>query len=741
MRISVLLVVLLAFSAAIPAASGHSGNHGATAQDSIDSSREQSPPPEWNVTVNQTAPLDNVLGTSAEYTFAAGKMPSTSGISPGVYVYRNDTREYLAHLVVDKSEWTDASPKYFTGRVVGDTLFVRYKRTLSAVTKRGGEWKQYDLGPIDGKFQGLFASESAAYVASGSGVTKYGVDGEPNEIAHYETEFRLQAASYANDSITFQAVDATDCQSGASGGCSSEIDDGTRYGALDEGLDERWTQLAREEWLVSERLGDLLITNPGSTATFTARDVETGQAVWTWEAPNSGYIVESLRGDAHFWTNNNQEFIVNPDTGKEVWSYDNDDVLYDSPTRLLLYTDGAYELRDRATGDLLGSYEGPEPTDDFNNPDWRSLETIDGGEYLSVVVDPAPDRAFIDTETGEVVTTFDPGPRVEEYYEKQRKYADELDVALVTWTVESMGVEDSFVVDAGLRTGETDEYIDEEYVFARPSNHSWFRLNRTNNAGMAIGSPVQVNDVLLYSTFQTEGDAEGVERDNQLRVRDLNGTLLGNASLYRSDLQKPMREAKENPRRTLDNQYNELLTPENYVISVESRGSETDVLYVEPYGHEGDRYELQFEVQRIIAPDVEANVAVTCGDTGPIATLENPSQIPLVYSVGDERDVRLAAGTSKTVSLEAGSTYQFGVEMTTGHAVDYALKAGDGIGIAGEDILQTDCTPADSTTDTNNTTTESASTGASTPGFTVGLAGMALLTALCGRWALGEERF
>ena len=734
MRLSVVLVALLAFSATAPAASGLAQDNNPAVPHTVGAPLEQSPAPEWNVTVNRTTSFDNVLGSSAKYTFTAGKMPSTSGISPGVYIYENGTREYLAHRVIDDSEWTDASPRYFSGRVVGDTLFVRYKRTLSAVTKQNGEWKQYDLGPIDGKFQGLFTSESAAYVASETGITKYGVGDKPTKLAHYETEFRLQTAAFANGTITFQAIDASDCQSGGSGGCSSEIEKGTRYGSLDANLDERWTKLAAEEYLVSERIGDLFITNPSSTPTFTARDVETGDPVWTWDAPNSGYIVESLQGDVHFWTNNNREFIVDPDTGEELWSYDNTDVLYDSPTRLLLYRNGAYELRDRATGELLGRYEGPEPTDDFSSNDYRSVATVDNGEYLSVVVNPAPDRAFIDTETGDVVTTFDPGPRVEEYYEKQRKYADDLNVPLVTWTVGSMGAEDSFVVYAGLRTGETEEYIDEEYVFVRPSNHSWFKLNRTNDVGMAIGMPVQVNDVLLYSTSQTEGDAEGVERDNQLRVRDLNGTLLGNASLYRSDLQKPMVEAKEIPGLTLENQYNELLTPENYVISVESRGSETDVLYIEPYGHEGDRTELRFNVQRIIAPEVEASVAVTCGDAGPSATLENPSGMPLVYAIGDERKVRLAAGASETVSLETGNSYQFGVEMTTGHAVDYTLTTDDGIVVSGENMVQTNCTSADNT----NTTTGSAPTRTSTPGFSVGHTVTALFAALFGRWAFGD---
>src|SRR6056297_1751566 len=295
MRKSLFLTVVLLSSVLVPAghAAGQRADHARTAP--VDAVQEPTQT-EWNVTVNETDPIHNRLGSAGEFVFVGGATFPTSSVGhtkPAVHVLLgNNTTNIVTTKAVTDAEWNDESSKRFDGRVVGDTLVVRYGRTISAVAKRGGKWKQFDLGKLDAQFETMFATDSAVFVVSKAGVRKYGVGKTPTELARYETEYELESADYADGTITFETLDDTDCEAEGASGCSGEIGDGSRYGALDTNLNEQWTQFVANEYVLTDRVGDLLLTKPGSKATFYARDVTTGEPAWTWQAPNDGYIAE-----------------------------------------------------------------------------------------------------------------------------------------------------------------------------------------------------------------------------------------------------------------------------------------------------------------------------------------------------------------------------------------------------------------------------------------------------------------
>lgn len=742
MRRSLVLTVVLSslLLAPVTHAAGQQADHARTA--TVDAVREPIQT-EWNVTVNETESIANRLDSSGEFVFVGGASFPSAGptISPAVHVLiGNNTTNLAASKVVADAEWNQDSSKRFDGRAVSDTLIVRYGRTISAVAKRGGEWKQFDLGTLDGQFETMFATDSAVFVVSKSGIRKYGVGTEPTELARYDTEYELESADYADGTITFETLDDTDCQAEGASGCSGEIGDGSRYGALDTDLNERWTQFVAEEYVHSERVGDLLLTQPGSEATFYARDVATGEPAWTWEAPNSGYIAEQMRGDVRFGANHNREFIVNPDTGNVRWSYHNDDILYDSPSRVLLHVDGEYVLRNHTTGDVLARHAGPEPPR-VDSWKWDSVATIDGGAYLSFTVDPAPTRVFVNTTTGETATTFDPPERVATAYERSKELPDELHYLM--YSVETMGPPGSFHLTVSIRGETNTSDLYKTSVFARPSDREWLEVEGgPSSSNLAVGAMVQTDGVLLYTTVEEKSDAEGVNRRESIRVRDLNGTYLGQASLYRTDLGKPMAESKETPGRTLDNQYNQKLTRGNYRVEMAANGSTPEVLYVEPYGHEGDhRREFRFGIEEVAPENVTASVEVACKDGRPRAVLKNPTAIPLVYSVGNET-VTVDTGESQTVELAGGGEYTFDVRTTSGDPVELDLTVSGPVSVEDGDTAVADCgresakAMADSTTGEASSEGGASETDGSVPGFTALSAVLALLTVVCLRYAV-----
>ncbi|WP_135824500.1 PQQ-binding-like beta-propeller repeat protein [Halorussus ruber] len=728
---SLFLAVVLLFSMAVPvgATVGQPADH--HVQAATDSDVRESDRTEWNVTVNETEPDLNRLGVSGEFVFVGGASFPSSGptISPAVHVLvGNNTTNLAATKVVADAEWTEESSKRFDGRVVGDTLVVRYGRTISAVAKRGGKWKQFDLGTLDAQFETMFATDSAVFVVSKAGIRKYGVGTKPTELARYETEYELESADYADGTITFETLDDTDCEAEGASGCSGEIDDGSRYGALDTGLNERWTQFVANEYVLTERVGDLLLTQPGSKATFYARDVTTGEPAWTWEAPNSGYIAERMRGDVRFWTNHNQEFIVDPDTGDVQWSYHNDDILYDSPSRVLLHVDGEYVLRNHSTGEVLARHSGPEPPR-LDSWKWNSVAKIDGGAYLSFTVDPAPTRVFVNTTTGETATTFDPPERVVTAYEKAEELPDEL--RYLTYSVETMGPPGSFSMAVSIRGETNTSDLYKTSVFAHPTDREWFEVEGDSSGrNLAVGSMVQTDGVLLYTTVEEQSEAEGVRRFEEVHVRSLNGTYLGRATFYRTDLGKPMPESREIPGRSLDNQYNENLTRENYQVQMAASGPSGEVQYVEPYGHEGDRRKvLRFGIEEVSPENVTASVEVSCGDGGPQAVLNNPTSMPLVYSVGGVADeVRVGADESRTVELSDDGEYTFEVGTTLGDPVELEFAASGDSSVEGDTVV-TDCgqKSAKAMADETRSADDTSGTDGSVPGFTPLASVLALL--------------
>ncbi|WP_135852731.1 PQQ-binding-like beta-propeller repeat protein [Halorussus salinus] len=746
MRWSLFLTVVLLSSLLVPAgyAAGQQADRARTA--TVEEVREPTRT-EWNVTVNETESIPNRLDSSGEFVFVGGASFPSSGptISPAVHVLiGNNTTNLAASKVVADAEWNQDSSKRFDGRAVDETLVVRYGRTISAVAKRGGEWKQFDLGTLDGQFETMFATDSAVFVVSKAGIWKYGVGTEPTELARYDAEYELESVDYADGTITFETLDDTDCEADGASGCSGEIGDGSRYGALDTDLNERWTQFVAEEYVLTERVGDLLVTNPGSKATFYARDVATGEPAWTWEAPNSGYIAERMGADIRFWTNHNREFVVNPDTGNVRWSYHNDDILYDSPSRVLLHVDGEYVLRNRSTGEVLARHAGPEPPR-LDSWKWDSVATIDGGAYLSFTVDPAPTRVFVNTTTGETVTTFDPPKRVATAYEKAKEVSDEL--RYLTYTAETMGPPESFRMTVLIRGETNTSDLYKSSVFVRPSDREWLEVEGApSSSNLAIGGMVQTDGLLLYTTVDELSDSEGVNRRESIRVRDLNGTYLGRASLYRTDRGKPMAESKEIPGRTLDNQYNQKLTRGNYQVEMAANGSTAEVLYVEPYGHEGDRRkELRFGIEEISPDNATASVEVACKDGQPRAVLQNPASIPLVYSVGGDETVTVQPGESRTVELAGGEAHEFDVQTTSGHSVGVEFAVSGAVSVEDGDTVVADCgretgkAMAESTTGEAPPEDGASETDGSVPGFTGLSAVLALLTVVCLRHAVEKE--
>jgi PGF-CTERM protein len=206
-----------------------------------------------------------------------------------------------------------------------------------------------------------------------------------------------------------------------------------------------------------------------------------------------------------------------------------------------------------------------------------------------------------------------------------------------------------------------------------------------------------------------------------------------------------MAESKEIPGRTLDNQYNQKLTPGNYRVEMAANGSTPEVLYVEPYGHEGDnRREFRFGIEEVAPENVTASVEVACKDGRPRAVLKNPTAIPLAYSVGGET-VTVDTGESRTVELAGGEEYTFDVRTTSGDPVELDLSASGAISVEGGDTVVADCgretgkAMADATTDEAPSEDGASETDGSVPGFTALSAVLALLTVACLRYAAGKR--
>ncbi|WP_276301656.1 hypothetical protein [Halorussus lipolyticus] len=743
MRKSLFLAVVVLFSMAVPVGATGGQPAGHHVQTATDRDVRESGQTDWNVTVNETDPIQNRLGSAGEFVFVGGAtFPSSSGhTKPAIHVLvGNNTTNIVTTEAVADAEWTKESSERFDGRVVGDTLVVRYGRTISAVAKRGDEWKQFDLGKLDAQFEAMFATDSAVFVVSKAGVRKYGVGTEPTELARYETEYELESADYADGTITFETLDDTDCQAEGASGCSGEIGDGSRYGALDTDLNERWTKFVANEYVLTERVGDLLLTRPGSKATFYARDVATGEPAWTWDAPNDGYVAERMRGDVRFWTNHNQEFIVNPDTGDVRWSYHNDDILYDSPSRVLLHVDGEYVLRNHSTGEVLARHSGPEPPR-LDSWKWDSVAKIDGGAYLSFTVDPAPTRVFVNTTTGETATTFDPPERVVTAYERAKELPDKL--RYLMYTIESMGPPGSFQLTVLIRGETNTSYLYKTSHFARPTDHEWFEFEGDSSGrNLAVGSMIQTDGVLLYTTVERQSEAEGVARPEEVHVRDLNGTYLGQATLYRTDLGKPMAESREMPGWTLENQYNQNLTRENYRVEMAASGPSGEVRYVEPHGHEGDRKVLRFGIEDVSPEDVTASAEIACRDGQPQAVLNNPTAIPLVYSVGGVADaVTVGPGESRTVELSDDGEYTFEVRTTSGDSVQLEFAVSGESSVRDGDTVVTDCgqESEQAMADETRSADDTSGTDGSVPGFTPMASVLALLTLFGLRHVVSER--
>ena len=231
MKRSVVLTIILISSMAAPAV-GFGGQHTATdGQVAAESISQESADLEWNITVNETERIPNRLDSSNGFVFVSGhSFPSaTSTVSPAVHVLDGpNTTDMLATKVVADGQWTKESSKRFDGIAIENTLIVRYGRSISAVAKRSGEWEQFDLGQIDGQFETMFATDSAVFVASRSGIRKYSVGEQPSELAHYDTEYELERAAYANGTITFDSLDDASCNPSGASGCSGDIEDGSR---------------------------------------------------------------------------------------------------------------------------------------------------------------------------------------------------------------------------------------------------------------------------------------------------------------------------------------------------------------------------------------------------------------------------------------------------------------------------------------------------------------------------------
>jgi hypothetical protein len=253
---------------------------------------------------------------------------------------------------------------------------------------------------------------------------------------------------------------------------------------------------------------------------------------------------------------------------------------------------------------------------------------------------------------------------------------------------------------------------------------------------------VQTDGVLLYTTVEEQSEAEGVRRFEEVHVRDLNGTYLGQATFYRTDLGKPMAESREMPGWTLDNQYNQNLTRENYQVEMDDIGPSGEVRYVEPYGHEGDRREvLRFGIENVTPEDVTASVEVSCRDGRPQAVLKNPASIPLVYSVGGVADeLRVEAGEPRTVELSDDGAYAFEVETTSGDPVEVEFAVSGDSSVKEGDTVVTDCGQegAKAMADETRSADETSGTDGSVPGFTPLASVLALLTVFGIRHAVRE---
>ncbi|UPW00555.1 hypothetical protein M0R88_00275 [Halorussus gelatinilyticus] len=740
MKKSVFLAVVLLSSMAVPVgtSAGQPADHRVRAG-TVDDVREPTQT-EWNVTVNETESIPNRLDSSNGFVFVGGASFPSSGptISPAVHVLvGNNTTNLAASKVVADAEWTEKSPKRFDGRAVGDTLVVRYGRTISAVAKRGGTWKEFDLGTLDGQFEKMFATDSAVFVVSRAGIRKYGVGTKPTELARYDTEYELRSASYTDGTITFETLDDTECQAEGASGCFGGIGDGSRYGALDTDLNERWTKFVADDSVTTEQVGDLLLTRAGNESTFYARDVATGEPAWTWEAPNNDYFAERMHGDVEFWSSHSRAFVVDSDTGKERWSYHSDNVRYESSTRLLQYVDGEYVLRNYSTGEVLARHSGP-----AGKSKWNHVATMGGGAYLSFTVDPAPTRVFVNTTTGETVATFDPPKRIAAAYEKAKEMPNE--VSYLTYTAGTMGPPGSFYMKVGIRgeTGTRD--LHKESVFIRPTGHEWFEIEAApSNQKLNIKTPiVQTDGVLLYSAGGQKVDVDGVNRSESVHVRDLNGTYLGQATFYRTDLGKPMSESKEIPGRSLENQYNEKLTRDKYQVEMAANGPTGEVLYIEPYGIDGDeRKVLRFVIGDVSPENVTGSVEVTCHDGGPRAVLTNPTSIPLVYSVGGTDEVTLGADESRTIELSGDGEYTFAVTTTSGDPVQLDLTASGDNSVRDGDTVVTNCgrETEQAMADETRSADDAPETGGSVPGFTPLSSVLALLAVVCLRHAVGKR--